>query len=51
MAEYHVQVKLAPILILAYFCQKLAAMATSLRSLQSEMSSSDLPTMKTRCYK
>jgi len=49
MAEYHVQVKLAP--ILGDFSQKLAAMATSLRFLQSEMSSLDLPTMKTRCYK
>jgi len=31
----------------AYFGQKLVAMATSLRSLQSEMSSLDLPTTKT----
>ena len=35
---------------LAYFGQNLVAMATFLRSLQSEMSSSDLPTMKTLCY-
>jgi len=36
--------------ILAYFGQNLVAMATSLRPLQSEMSSLDWPTTKTPCY-
>jgi len=35
----------------AYFGQILVAMATSLRPLQSEMSSSDWLTTKTPCYK
>jgi len=37
--------------ILAYSGQNLVAMATSLRPLQSEMSSLDWLTMKTPCYK
>jgi len=37
--------------IFAYFGRKLVAMATSLRHLQSEMSSLDWPTTKTPCYK
>ena len=36
---------------LAYFGQNLVAMATPLRPLQSEMSSSDWSTTKTPCYK
>ena len=36
---------------LAYFGQNLVAMATPLRPLQSEMSSLDLSTTKTPCYK
>jgi len=39
------------VIILVYFGQNLVAMATSLRSLQSEMSSSDWSTTKTPCYK
>jgi len=35
---------------LAYFGQNLVAMATSLRPLQSEMSSLDWSTTKTACY-
>jgi len=35
------------VIFLAYFSQKLVAMATSLRPLQSEMSSLDWPTPKT----
>jgi len=47
-----IQVNLWPILwFLAYFCQNLVAMATSLRPLQSEMSSLDWLTTKTPCYK
>ena len=43
----HIQLKLWPFCdIFAYFSQKLAAMATSLRPLQSEMSSLDWPTTK-----
>jgi len=38
-------------MILAYFGQNLVAVATCLRSLQSEMSSSDWPNTKTPCYK
>jgi len=45
MAEYHVQLNLAP--ILAYFGENVVAIATSLRPLQSEMSSLDWPTTKT----
>jgi len=37
--------------IFAYFCQKFVAMATSLRPLQSEMSSLDWSTTKIPCYK
>jgi len=37
--------------IFAYFGQNLVAMATSLRPLQSEMSSLDCSTTKTPCYK
>jgi len=37
--------------ILAYFDQNLVAMATSLRPLQSEMTSLDWLTTKTQCYK
>jgi len=37
--------------IMAYFGQNLVAVATSLRPLQSEMSSLDWSTTKARCYK
>jgi len=37
--------------IFAYFGQKLVAMTTSLRPLESEMSSLDWSTTKTPCYK
>jgi len=47
-----IQLKLWPILwFSAYFGQNLVAMATSLRPLQSEMSSLDWLTTKTPCYK
>jgi len=46
------QLKLWPLFdLLAYFSQNLVAMATSLRPLQSEMSSLDWSTTKTPCYK
>jgi len=46
------QLKLWPFCdIFAYFGQNLVAMATSLRHLQSEMSSLDWPVTKTSCYK
>jgi len=38
-------------MILAYFGQNVVAVATCIRNLQLEMSSSDWPTMKTPCYK
>jgi len=45
----HTQLKLWPFCdIFAYFGQNLVAMATSLRPLQSEMSSLDWTTTKTR---
>jgi len=47
-----IQLKLWPFCdIFAYFGQNLVAMATSLRALQSEMSSLDRPITKTSCYK
>ena len=47
-----IKLKLWPILwFLAYFGQNLVAMVTSLRPLQSEMSSLDWSTTKTPCYK
>ena len=47
-----IKLKLWPILwFLAYFGQNLVAMATSLRPLQSEMSSLDWSTTKTPCNK
>ena len=46
------QLKLWPFCdIFAYFGQNLVAMATSLRHLQSELSSLDWSTTKTPCYK
>jgi len=48
LAEYHVQLKLTPIMRdLAYFRQNLVAVAMCLRTLKSEMFSSDWPTIKT----
>ena len=47
-----IQLKLWPFCdIFAYFGQNVVAMATSLRPLQSEMSSLDWSTTKTPCYK
>ena len=49
---WRIQLKLWPFCdIFAYFGQKLVAIATSIRPLQSEMSSLDCSTTKTPCYK
>jgi len=38
-------------MVFAYFRQNLVAVATCIRTVQSEMSSSHWPTTKTLCYK